>query len=107
MLITLSIALAASLALVLAHRLNSARLRRRQISPPAMRVHVSLLRLRRQGCAALDLPSEDVAALRSQLGRRDRRLWDASIEAYNEACREDMPAPSHHLDQLLSLTMPR
>jgi hypothetical protein len=107
LLTAVSLALAASLALVLAHRLNAARLRRRHISPPAMRVHVSLLRLRRQGCEALDLPEEDVAALRSQLGRRDRRRWDESVEAYNQACRENQDTSDTHLDQLLSLTMPR
>ena len=72
-----------------------------------MRVHVNLLRLRRQGCDALDLPAEDVEALRNKLGRRDRRQWDASVKAFNEACRRDDTNAGQHLDQLLSLTQPR
>ena len=102
--LSLSIALAGTLALLLAHRLHTAKLRRRQISPPAMRVHVSLQRLRRQGCEALELPAEDVAILREQLGWRRRRLWDRSLQAYQQACCADDAAAQQHLDQLLALT---
>ena len=107
LLTTVSIAIAASLALLLAHRLNAARLKRRHISPPFMRVHVSLLRLRRQGCESCELPAEDVAALREQLGRRDRRRWDACMQAYAEACRKGDVASVQYLEELLSLTTPR
>ena len=102
--LSLSIALAATLALLLAHRLHTARLRRRQISPPAMRVHVSLQRLRRQGREAAELPAEDVAALREQLGWRRRRLWDRKLRAYEQACHTDEVAAQEHLKQLLELT---
>ncbi len=102
--LSLSIALAATLALLLAHRLHTARLRRRQISPPAMRVHVSLQRLRRQGCETAELPVEDIAALREQLGWRRRRLWDRNMQAYEQACCADEAAAQEHLQQLLALT---
>ena len=102
--LSLSIALAATLALLLAHRLHLARLRRRQISPPAMRVHVSLQRLRRQGCETAQLPAEDVAALREQLGWRRRRLWDRNMLAYEQARCADEDAALRHLEQLLTLT---
>lgn len=102
--LSISIALAATLALLLAHRLHQAKLRRRQISPPAMRVHVSLQRLRRQGCEAVELPAEDVAVLREQLGWRRRRQWDHSLQAYERACCADTSAAQEHLDQLLALT---
>ena len=107
MLTTLSIAVAASLALLLAHRLNAARLRRRHISQPAMRVHVSLLRLRRQGCESSELPAEDVAALREQLSRRDRRRWDECMQAYAEACSKGEAGSAKYLEELLTLTTPR
>ena len=107
MLTTVSIAIAATLALLLAHRLNAARLKRRHISQPAMRVHVSLLRLRRQGCESAELPAEDVAALREKLGRRDRRRWDECMQAYAEACRNVDEASVRHLEALLALTTPR
>ena len=93
-----------TLALLLAHRLHLAKLRRRQISPPAMRVHVCLQRLRRQGCEAAELPAEDVAALREQLGWRRRRMWDRKLQAYEQACCQDAAAAQEYLEQLLELT---
>ncbi|XHS77564.1 hypothetical protein ACFJGW_17835 [Burkholderiaceae bacterium UC74_6] len=100
-----SLLLAGILTLVLAHRLHQARVRRRRISEPAMRVHVSLQRLRRQGCESGELPSDDVAALRRQLGWRRRRQWDQSMKAYSEACCHNHESASRqHLEDLLSLT---
>jgi len=101
-----SLLLAGILTLVLAHRLHQARrLRRRRVSEPAMRVHVGLQRLRRQGCESGELPPEDVQALRRQLGWRRRRQWDQSMKAYAEACcHKQESASRQHLEELLSLT---
>ncbi len=102
-----SLLLAGLLTLVLAHRLHQARLRRRRISEPAMRVHVSLQRLRRQGCESTELPPDDVAALRQQLGWRRRRQWDQTMKAYAESCCRDDTASQRHIEELLSLTSMR
>jgi len=96
----------AALALLLAHRLVWSQKRRRRVSEPAMRVHLHLQRLRRMPDPARQtLPREDIEALRQSLPRKRRQQWDATIEAYREACRmqqsEDI---ERHLGRLIELT---
>jgi hypothetical protein len=94
----------ASLGLLLAHRLHAARLRRRQICEPALRVHVSLQRLRRMGEQAEELSETDVAALREKMSWRHRRAWDAAWQNYRTARLNGLDSVDEHLAELLALT---
>ncbi len=97
----------ASLALLLAHRLHAARLRRRQICEPALRVHVSLQRLRRMGEQAEELCESDIAVLRDKMSWRHRRSWDAAWQNYRAARQNGLESVDAHLAELLELTAPR
>ncbi|MBV8380739.1 MAG: hypothetical protein JO369_08285 [Paucibacter sp.] len=98
---------AGALALLLAHRLVWAQKRRRRVSEPAMRVHLHLQRLRRVADPARQgLPREDIEELRKSMPRKRRQQWDATIEAYREACRmQQVDDIERHLGRLIDLTM--
>ena len=94
----------ASLGLLLAHRLQLARRRRRAISEPALRLHVSLQRMLRNGAQGAELPESDIAALRQQMSWRQRRTWDEVFRGYRQACENGQESLDPHLSKLLALT---